>query len=74
MPDTLENKSEKEQPEKKTKKNPPVRLPDFDPDVPWYEEHNRDAARARGLSYDRRSRVYRDEDGCPTLDKFGQPL
>lgn len=77
MPDTLENTSEpvkSEKEEAKTKKNPPVRLPTIDPDVPWYEEHNLDAARKLGVTYNRRRGYYVDEDGCPTRDRFGQPL
>lgn len=48
--------------------------PRIDSDVPWYEEHNRDAARKLRVKYDKNGRVYRDSDGCPTLDEFGQPL
>jgi hypothetical protein len=49
-------------------------LPDFDPDVSPKNPQNIRAANARGLRYDRRGRVYRDESGCPTRDRFGQPL
>ncbi len=43
---------------------------DFHPNHPI----NREAARARNLTYDEKSEVYRDVSGCPTLDSFGQPL
>ena len=46
----------------------------FDPDVSPQNLHNREAAKRLGLSYDERVEVYRDEDGCIVLDKFGQPL
>ena len=46
----------------------------FDPDLSPENERNKDAARERNLIYDRRGRVYRDADGCPVRDKFGQPL
>jgi hypothetical protein len=81
MSDTLENKSEptkSEKEEPKTKKYEPVRVSDnvprIDPDVSPYEEHNREAARRLGLRYSRRRGCYVDEDGCPTRDRFGQPL
>lgn len=48
--------------------------PKFDSDLSPEAEFNQDAARARGLTYDRRERVYKDSDGCPTRDQFGQPL
>jgi hypothetical protein len=35
---------------------------------------DREAANQRGLVYDSGERVYRDEDGCPVRDEFGQPL
>ena len=46
----------------------------FDPDLSPHSEVNEDAARERGLRYDPAESVYRDEDGCPVLDRFGQPL
>lgn len=46
----------------------------FDPDLSPLSEHNQDAAEERGLRYDRDEGVYRDDDGCPVLDEFGQPL
>lgn len=47
---------------------------DFDPDLSPEAEVNQDAADARGLTYDPRARVYRDEDGCPMRDEYGQPI
>jgi len=47
---------------------------DFDPDLSPYHQDNKEAAADHGLHYDPVSRVYRDEDGFPILDKFGQPL
>ena len=46
----------------------------FDPDLSPDNETNRDAAEERGLRYDPAESVYRDEDGCPVLDRFGQPI
>jgi hypothetical protein len=46
----------------------------FDPDLSPDNEANRDAAEERRLRYDPAESVYRDEDGCPVLDEFGQPL
>ena len=46
----------------------------FDADLTPGHPANQRAARARGLRYDPAAGVYRDEDGCPTLDRFGQPL
>lgn len=46
----------------------------LDPDLSPGSEHNRDAAREKGLSYDTARKVYRDSDGCPVRDRFGQPL
>ncbi len=48
--------------------------PEFDPDLSSEHETNREAARVRGLRYDKRRRMYVDEDGCLVRDKFGQPL
>jgi hypothetical protein len=47
---------------------------EFDPDFSPDHEINKEAAKAHRLRYDRRRRIYVDEDGCPTRDKFGQPL
>lgn len=47
---------------------------DFDADLPLTNPQNVEAARTRGLEYDRKRNVYVDEDGCPTRDIFGQPL
>lgn len=52
----------------------PAKLPAFDPDLSPDHETNRAAARARGLRYSKTQRAYLDEDGCPTLDQFGQRL
>jgi hypothetical protein len=52
----------------------PKLLAKFDPDLPPDHETNQRAARANGLYYDAAHSVYRDSDGCPTLDKFGQVL
>ena len=46
----------------------------FDPDCPPDGPHNEHAARVRGLRYDRDARVYRDRDGLPVRDQFGQPI
>lgn len=58
--------------EKKAKEIP--KLLDFDPDFSPCNPCNREAAKAKGLRYDRRAKVYRDEDGFSILDKYGQPL
>jgi hypothetical protein len=46
----------------------------FDPDLSPEHPDNRETARRQSLTYDPRHQVYRDSDGCPTRDKFGQPL
>ena len=46
----------------------------FDPDLSPCNEANRDVAENRGLAYDHAEDACRDEDGCPVLDHFGQPL
>ncbi len=46
----------------------------FDADVTPQNPANQEAARDHSLTYDRKKRVYRDNDGCPTRDRFGQPL
>lgn len=46
----------------------------FDPDLRPDSEHNRRAAEDRRLQYDPRERVYKDEDGCPRFDEYGQSL
>ncbi|MCP6719789.1 MAG: hypothetical protein KJI72_00480 [Patescibacteria group bacterium] len=58
----------KGQQKKKEKK-----LPEFQPSLPPDNVHNLEAARARRLTFDRESEVYRDEDGFADRDKFGQP-
>lgn len=49
-------------------------LPQFDSDVSPYNIINQKAARVRGLHYDAKEKIYRDDDGCPIRDKYGQPL
>lgn len=46
----------------------------FDPDYSPSNPVNVQAAKDRGLQYDPAEKVYRDEDGCPVLDQFGQRL
>jgi len=46
--------------------------PRIDPDVPWYEEHNLEAARKLKLRWN--GRGYVDKEGCRVLDRYGQPL
>lgn len=46
----------------------------FDPDLSPQSEHNRDAATAAGLSYNKKKEFYEDKDGSLVRDKFGQPL
>lgn len=46
--------------------------PRIDPDVPWYESHNLEAARKLKLKWN--GRWYVDKDGCKVLDRYGQPL
>jgi hypothetical protein len=46
----------------------------FDPNLSPGSEVNKDAVEEQGLTYDPEESVYRDEDGCPVLDRFGQPL
>lgn len=48
--------------------------PRIDPDVSWNEEHNLEVAKKLGVRYDIKRKVYQDSDGCPVLDKYGQPL
>lgn len=50
------------------------RLMKFDPDLSPEHETNRRAAKGLKLTYDHGRRVYVDEDGCLTHDKFGQKL
>lgn len=50
----------------------PDSRPPFDPDFSPGHPVNRCAAEASGLRYDPVDRVYRDEDGCPVRDRFGQ--
>jgi len=46
----------------------------FDPDLSPEHETNKEAAKANGLRYDSRRKMYVDEDGCLRRDRFGQPL
>lgn len=46
----------------------------IDPDVPWNEEHNLEAAEKLRVKYDKKAKVYKDSDGCPVLDRYGQEL
>ena len=59
-------------PENKSKLEKEAEKPRIDPDVPWHEEHNLDAARKLGVRYV--GYGYVDSDGCQILDKYGQPL
>ena len=63
----MRNKKSKLEGEAEEKK-----LPSFDSGSSPYSANNRPAARARGLVF--RRGYYRDSDGCPILDRFGQPL
>ena len=51
-----------------------IEKPESDPDLLPSNIHNREAARAHNLRYDKKHKCYRDEDGCPTRDRYGQPL
>jgi hypothetical protein len=46
----------------------------FDPDFSPRADINKRAAKVRGLKYDPNTRQYKDADGCPVRDRFGQPL
>jgi hypothetical protein len=52
---------------------PKVIEPKFDTNFSPEHQQNKDAARARGLTYDRKKQCYVDEDGCVRRDRFGQP-
>lgn len=56
------------------KNNSDKKLPEFEPELPWYNVHNVNAANSRGLVYDDIRSVYVDEDGCPVRDRYGQPI
>lgn len=49
-------------------------VPRFDPDLSPDNIYNKSVAEARRLMYDRGSKCYRDSDGSPVADEFGQPL
>ena len=46
----------------------------FDTDLSPDSIHNKKASLERNFKFDPDAEVYRDEDGCIRLDKFGQPL
>jgi hypothetical protein len=46
----------------------------FDADLSPDNEKNRKAAKEQRLVFDRTKGVYRDADGCPRRDRYGQPL
>lgn len=48
--------------------------PKFDPDLQWYNIQNKNAAKAYKLRYDRRLKMYVDEDGALVRDRYGQRL
>jgi len=48
--------------------------PRFDADFSPYNIHNREAAKAHNLRYDRRRQAYVDSGGCLIRDKYGQRL
>lgn len=50
------------------------KLPEFDADVSPQNQVNREAAKARNLTFDKKSGYYRDSDGYLIRDKFGQKL
>lgn len=51
-----------------------IGLIDFDPNFGPEYPMNIEAARVRGLEYDKREKAYFDEDGVLIRDEFGQPL
>jgi hypothetical protein len=66
----MEEEQEKDL-EQRTKEE---KQPPFEPGLPPSSIHNKDAAAARNLSYDRRKRCYVDADGALMRDRYGQPL
>lgn len=46
---------------------------DFDRDFSPEHPVNQQAAKGRGVMYDRDDKQYKDVDGCTTHDQFGQP-
>jgi len=48
--------------------------PKFDPDLSPYNIQNKNAAKAHKLRYDRRLKMYVDEDGALVRDRYGQRL
>lgn len=57
--------------EKKVKEND---TPRFDPDLSPDNSYNKKVAHELGFRYDPKRKVYRDSDGCPVRDRFGQYL
>lgn len=51
-----------------------LKKPDFDVDQRPEHPNNKEAAKSRGLRYDTARKQYLDVSGCPTHDRFGQPL
>jgi hypothetical protein len=49
-------------------------FPDFDPDLDPLSEHNISVGRQFGLTWDSAYGVWRDADGCPCYDRYGQYL
>lgn len=45
----------------------------FDPDYGPHNPVNRQAAEDHDLRYDRKRKVYRDQDGALVRDRYGQP-
>ncbi len=66
----MENKDKKTDLENKVKDA----KPQFDPDMQWYNIQNKNAAKAHKLRYDRRRKMYVDEDGALVRDRYGQRL
>ena len=66
---TVDDKADEKKQEKPEEPEPRI-----DPSTSPYTEHNLDAARRLRIRYHPRRRFYVDEDGCPTRDRFGQPL
>jgi hypothetical protein len=47
---------------------------EFDVDLKPSNPYNKEVARQKGLRYDRYSKVYRDLEGLPVRDKYGNVL
>lgn len=74
MPENQPNPDLEKRANKPEVKKSDINQPRIDPDVPWNEEHNLDAASQLRWRYDKRSRCYRDSDGELIADEYGQPL